>query len=509
MALLDDLVRACVKAELKQIFTEVGIQVDKVNEVRHPHLKDVTTAEWLLESGRATSELSTKHLNFSGLKWRDEMQGFATKVSIKVPSEPVEVDFCKFVSIDAFIKGYWKFLTRTPYIGWEDHTNTPENFIGFLKSKGFAGDPNYVPKVLALLPEAQQRLADVKEVIGSEPSSEGIKVISAPGSVQVGQSFKIAGTASSNNAGKILTLTVDGQFKTTGPAVAQDGKWQIDFIFNQSGNRRLRIAINDASVDLAISVISNDQPIVPPENFTINLSASVGQGGVNRPADVQAVKKRLRALGFDFIGPNDNIADTGTIQAIKLFQSIIKGRNTLSGDGRVDVAGPTHTFLQAANAPRWEEMPISGEGFINAERLDNSDDHDFGTSWMADTIKAAGKSYQSSHRNTHPEAAPLTINDVSLPHGGNTPDHAGHETGLACDIHLPRKDGKAGLSHFQNSLYDRDAMRAMLKAIRQQPLVDRNKVFFNDGDLIRDGLCVALSGHHHHVHFQLKPPQPS
>ena len=84
--------------------------------IRHPKLRDVTMAQWLLESGRGTSGLATEHLNFGGLKWRPEMIGFATKVEFEAHDG---VDFyCKFATLENFINGYWRFLERAPYSGW-------------------------------------------------------------------------------------------------------------------------------------------------------------------------------------------------------------------------------------------------------------------------------------------------------------------------------------------------------------------------------------------------------
>ena len=91
----------------------------------------------------------------------------------------------------------------------------------------------------------------------------------------------------------------------------------------------------------------------------------------------------------------------------------------------------------------------------------------------------------------------------------NTPDHKGHETGLACDLRLPRKDGRAGgiKNPNTNTAYDRNAMRGQLLALRDQELV--SKVFFNDDILCEEGLCKRLSGHNNHVHFEIRVPDPS
>ncbi len=125
MTRLEELVKKYALLDFNTIFSKVSIdtnQIDstKINEINHQDLKEVTLAQWLLESGRANSKLSVEANNFAGLKWRSEMDNFATKHNIQVPSEPAPVDFCKFDSVDAFIIGYWRFLARPPYNGLED-----------------------------------------------------------------------------------------------------------------------------------------------------------------------------------------------------------------------------------------------------------------------------------------------------------------------------------------------------------------------------------------------------
>lgn len=93
---------------------------------------------------------------------------------------------------------------------------------------------------------------------------------------------------------------------------------------------------------------------------TVPLSGSVGQGGVNNTADVTAVQQRLKDFGFHFVVV-DGLIGPNTIRAIKLFQSIKNGRQVLESpgsDGRVDVGGDTHKWLEADNAPRWQKLPL-------------------------------------------------------------------------------------------------------------------------------------------------------
>ena len=240
----------------------------------------------------------------------------------------------------------------------------------------------------------------------------------------------------------------------------------------------------------------------------VNIKKSVGLGGVNNSADVKAVKARLVELGFDWLTADDIVGPT-TVKTIKLFQAIKNGRNQVNlmgNDGRIDPNGDTHKWLNADNAPRWMQMPPGSpaEGFFNHELAQTNDAHDFGTSWLADTLRAAGVSYKEDFLSVHPNAAVLTLNDFSLPQGGDTPMHATHESGLACDIRLPRKNGQTGGVVVGQAAYDRKAMRAMILAFRKQTLASR--VLLSDQVLVAEGLCMAAQGHLNHAHFEVKPP---
>jgi hypothetical protein len=241
------------------------------------------------------------------------------------------------------------------------------------------------------------------------------------------------------------------------------------------------------------------------------LQGSVGSGGINAPDDVRHVKRRLIALGFNWLSDDTSI-NQATINVIRLFQAITRGAQRVDAagvDGLIEVGGDTLRWLDAGNAPRWRLMPAGGapeDGFRNTEVLDQTgDDHDWGTDWLADTTSRAGVTYRAAYLSAHPSAAPITINDASKPRGGPTPDHQTHQTGMCCDIRLPRTNGTApGNTTFRDPTYDRGAMRAMLRALRAQPLVAR--MFFNDPVLIAERLCTASAGHDDHAHVEITAP---
>jgi hypothetical protein len=266
-----------------------------------------------------------------------------------------------------------------------------------------------------------------------------------------------------------------------------------------------------------VAALSGPPTLAPPRAvaFTgplFQLTDSVGRGGANKPEDVRALKTRLLALGFNWLTADDTV-DADTIEAIQLFQAIKNGHHTVkanaANDGLVEVGKGTYGWLQATNAPRWQLLPLgsAAEGYVNDERADTSSNYDYGTSWLCDAITAAGAEYKRIHLDVVAGAALMAVNDASLPRGipqpGETVLHKGHQTGLEFDLRLPRTDGISGGVLHTDTLYDRNAMRAMLTALRTQSV---NRIFFNDPTLVGEGLCQSTGGHDNHAHVEFLPP---
>jgi len=94
--------------------------------------------------------------------------------------------------------------------------------------------------------------------------------------VVVKQQFSITGIASTSYAGSNLTLIVDGTYRTTGPLVGPDGAWRINFMFQQTGNRKLTVAIANESVDVSVQVVPTAPATPrPPRLSFANLPAFV------------------------------------------------------------------------------------------------------------------------------------------------------------------------------------------------------------------------------------------
>lgn len=268
------------------------------------------------------------------------------------------------------------------------------------------------------------------------------------------------------------------------------------------------------------------------EEHPLQLSGSVGKGGDNSANDVQKIKQRLKDLGYNIPTVNGT-SDSTLIDQIKLFQGIINQvdhKNSSSNDGRVDVDGTTHNWLRAANAPEWIKVQdLSGPGWVN-ENQDTTREigyHGYCTNWLKESFDLIGQHFIDNRKSSM--IGKIAVNDCSPEHGGHTPDHSGHETGLQVDIRTPKIDKTSGginiyvgvtdnnknvseetgrTSFTQtHSSYDRDANRQILKSIRAVMGQRIKGLYLNDFVLIDEGLCTYSKGHYDHVHLTIKPPQ--
>ncbi len=114
--------------------------------IAYPTLKGVTLAQWALESSWGTSPLATEYNNFAGIGYRRELWWYARPVTHTTSDG--ERTYCHFRSQKAFIRGYWRFLARRRYRGWQAHGNDPEGFLEHLLRCGYATDALYVDKVM-------------------------------------------------------------------------------------------------------------------------------------------------------------------------------------------------------------------------------------------------------------------------------------------------------------------------------------------------------------------------
>ena len=123
----------------------------------------MTLAQWALESNFGKSALSRDQLNFGGLKFRARIN------KDRHLADPVDYEahdgwdtYCKFASHQDFIEGYWAFIDNGPmYDGWRLYAEDPSGYIGHLQRGGYAQDPNYLSKILNLLPRVRTQIDDL------------------------------------------------------------------------------------------------------------------------------------------------------------------------------------------------------------------------------------------------------------------------------------------------------------------------------------------------------------
>jgi N-acetyl-anhydromuramyl-L-alanine amidase AmpD len=181
--LLDQLVSAYKGKNLAALFKTVKANV-------HPEdfddLQNASLAQWILESGWAKSPLARDYFNFAGLKWRPEMANW-TEAKDGVVIQPVKYmahdgldTYCKFASPSAYINGYWRFLMRSPYAGWEMHASNPRDYISYLLKCGYTVSDTYLNDVLNLVPKAIALLAGASIHPKSAPTRGTPAIVKAP-----------------------------------------------------------------------------------------------------------------------------------------------------------------------------------------------------------------------------------------------------------------------------------------------------------------------------------------
>ena len=146
--------------------------------IDRPALKQISFAQWMLESGRGTSELATRHYNFAGLKWRAELAPFARRIDYRAHDGTDA--YAKFATIADFIAGYWAFIGRAPYVGWQAHADSPQRFIDFV-GPIYTPAPGYAARVAALLPQATAALAKANGTRATQGGTNLGTVVLDPG----------------------------------------------------------------------------------------------------------------------------------------------------------------------------------------------------------------------------------------------------------------------------------------------------------------------------------------
>ena len=177
--------------------------------LEHPRLRAVSAAQWLHETESGTSGLAQRHYNFARLPWHVEMTGFAHEAHYDGPEG--RGSFCRFCTLDDFLRGYWRYLELPPFAELADHIGNEEDFIRFVGMIMAPTDAQYAGSVLARVVEARELLGIEASEMGEDPEMRPIAavVVLDPGhggTRRVGGSSPNNATSPSGVAEKNMTL---------------------------------------------------------------------------------------------------------------------------------------------------------------------------------------------------------------------------------------------------------------------------------------------------------------
>ncbi|MEU5658438.1 penicillin-insensitive murein endopeptidase [Streptomyces sp. NPDC047737] len=179
---------------------------------------------------------------------------------------------------------------------------------------------------------------------------------------------------------------------------------------------------------------------------------------------------------------------TGT--AVRTFQSH-------AGIGADGVVGPA----------TWQNLLWHYENidFGGSTMCAQSPDGNAGAHWA--TAGAVGQLEAAAATFAATGNGRLPIGDAGFEHGGDIPGHGSHEVGMDIDVWPARTDSAqctAGRITWQSSTYDRAATRRLVQEIRAKAPGHVQLIFFNDPQLISEGLTTSYANHDNHLHIRYR-----
>ncbi|MEO3849979.1 penicillin-insensitive murein endopeptidase [Streptomyces sp. B8F3] len=247
--------------------------------------------------------------------------------------------------------------------------------------------------------------------------------------------------------------------------------------------------------------------------------------GVFGPATTTAVREfqSAKGLGVDgIVGPQTWGALTPTIRqgdtggAVRALQSALNAKRgaglTVSGTFDAATTAAVRTFQGHAGIKvdgivgpvtwknlLWHYENTSFGSTMCGQSPDGNANAHWGTSAAVAQLEAAAASFAGTGN------VKLPVGDSGFEHGGDIPGHASHEVGLDFDVWPIRTDSAqctAGRITWQSATYDRTATRELVKAIRASAPGHIKLIFFNDPQLISEGLVTQYANHDNHLHVR-------
>ena len=151
-------------------------------------------------------------------------------------------------------------------------------------------------------------------------------------------------------------------------------------------------------------------------------------------------------------------------------------------------------FLNRESRAIFNRMPFSGPGF---ECYDYGSDgrHHYGRS---STIQAT-KYICAQWAKQHPNGPRIGVGDISLPDGGDTPNHATHKEGVDVDFSVVTNNGKEEASTWKQSNYSQALTQAFVDLVWDNPVLKPTLIYFNDPKIKDVQYC---EGHDNHIHVR-------
>lgn len=227
--------------------------------------------------------------------------------------------------------------------------------------------------------------------------------------------------------------------------------------------------------------------------MAVTISASVGEGGVNKTVDVLAVQKLLNKWidpKIALTGTCTGKPDDPTVQAIRKFQSgFLK-----NPDGVIDKKGTT---IKKLNAEPLVLLPqMSGLGYYSYGK-GNWNERQWGTKTTIQALLDIARQFKWNNPTSQ-----IGIGDISFQFGGKMSPHSTHREGKHIDLRPCRKDdAMAPVKYTDTASYDQDKTKLLIQLFLSHANV--KNILFNDPVIHALKGVIPWDGHDDHFHVTM------